>query len=73
MATNRSTQGGNDAGDGQDQTSESLAAAEAAIKEGLDEANRYLQRQLTERPLTVAATALGVGVLVGVLLGSRRS
>lgn len=49
-----------------------VAAAEAALKQGLGEAETYLKRQLEERPLTVAATALGVGVLIGLLLGGGR-
>ncbi|MDZ4690166.1 glycine zipper domain-containing protein [Terricaulis sp.] len=55
-----------------DAAGEAYAAAEEAIKDGLDEANRFLQRQLDERPLTVAATALGVGLVLGLLL-SRKS
>ncbi len=58
--------------DGAEAAGEAYAAAEAAIKDGLDEANRFLQRQLEERPLTVAATALGLGLVLGLLL-SRKS
>jgi ElaB/YqjD/DUF883 family membrane-anchored ribosome-binding protein len=46
--------------------------AQAAIEDGLDEAHRYLKRQWRERPVAVAATAMGVGLVIGLLLGSRR-
>ena len=51
---------------------EAYEAAQAAVEDGLDTAHRYLKRQWRERPLAVAATTLGVGFLIGVLLGSRR-
>lgn len=38
-----------------------------------DEAQRYMSERVRERPLTSAATALGVGVVIGLLLsGGRR-
>lgn len=46
--------------------------AQAVLEDGLDEAHRYLRRQWRERPVAVAATALGIGLVLGVLLGSRR-
>lgn len=49
-----------------------LEGAQNALEDGLDEAHRYLKRQWRERPLTVAATALGVGMIVGLMLGRRR-
>ena len=55
-----------------DAAGEAYAAAEEAIKDGLDEANRFLQRQLEERPLTVAATALGLGLVIGLLLSRKQ-
>jgi ElaB/YqjD/DUF883 family membrane-anchored ribosome-binding protein len=51
---------------------EAYETAQAAIEDGLDEAHRYLKRQWRERPVAVAATALGVGLVIGMLLGSRR-
>jgi ElaB/YqjD/DUF883 family membrane-anchored ribosome-binding protein len=51
---------------------EAYKAAHSAVEDGLDEAHRYLKRQWKERPVAVAATTLGVGVLIGLLLGSRR-
>ncbi|MEZ5996534.1 MAG: hypothetical protein R3C25_12375 [Hyphomonadaceae bacterium] len=47
-------------------------AAHAAIEDGIDDAHRYMKRQWRHRPLAVAATALGVGVVLGLLLGGRR-
>lgn len=49
--------------------------AEAALDElmdGLDEAHAYLKRHWEERPVAVAATALAVGVVIGLMLGRRR-
>jgi ElaB/YqjD/DUF883 family membrane-anchored ribosome-binding protein len=54
------------------QAGETIDAAEAAIREGLDEAHRYLKREWSERPVTVVAAALGAGILIGLLLGGRR-
>jgi ElaB/YqjD/DUF883 family membrane-anchored ribosome-binding protein len=51
---------------------EAYEAAHAAIEDGLDETHRYLKRQWRERPITVAAATLGVGLVIGLLLGSRR-
>ncbi|HRP12296.1 MAG TPA: hypothetical protein PLK37_14800 [Terricaulis sp.] len=51
---------------------EALDAARGAVGDGLDETHRYMKRQWKERPVAVAATAVGVGVLIGILLGSRR-
>jgi len=55
-----------------DRAREAYDAAQAAVEDGLDGAHRYLKRQWRERPMAVAATAVGVGVLIGVLLTSRR-
>jgi ElaB/YqjD/DUF883 family membrane-anchored ribosome-binding protein len=51
---------------------DALKQAQSAIEDGVDEAHHYLKRQWRERPITVAATALGVGLVVGLLLGNRR-
>jgi ElaB/YqjD/DUF883 family membrane-anchored ribosome-binding protein len=41
--------------------------------DSLDVAQRFVTEQVQERPLTATFTALGVGVLIGVLLaGGRR-
>ena len=47
-------------------------AAQAALEDGLGDAPRYLKRQWRDRPLAVAGVALSVGLVVGLLLGSRR-
>jgi ElaB/YqjD/DUF883 family membrane-anchored ribosome-binding protein len=41
--------------------------------EHLDEAQRYVVEQVRERPLMAAGTALGVGVLIGLLLSGGRN
>lgn len=56
------------------------SSAEAAYKtvkheaeDGIDTAHRYLRRQWKERPIAVAASAAGIGLLLGMLLsGGRR-
>jgi ElaB/YqjD/DUF883 family membrane-anchored ribosome-binding protein len=55
-----------------DRAEEMFEDAHAAVEDGLDEAHRYLKRQWRERPIAVAATAVGVGLILGLLLGSRR-
>jgi ElaB/YqjD/DUF883 family membrane-anchored ribosome-binding protein len=60
------------ADEARERAEEAYEAAHAAVEDGLDEAHRYLKRQWRERPVAVAAAAVGVGVLIGVLLTSRR-
>jgi ElaB/YqjD/DUF883 family membrane-anchored ribosome-binding protein len=55
-----------------DRAEEAYEAAQAAVEDGIDDAHRYLKRQWRERPVAVAATAVGIGVLLGILLTSRR-
>jgi ElaB/YqjD/DUF883 family membrane-anchored ribosome-binding protein len=40
--------------------------------ESLEEAGEYVTAQVRERPLAALGAALGVGVLIGLLLGSGR-
>ncbi len=72
MAKDRSGRAADMAEDAREQAEEAYAAAHAAIEDGLDEAHRYLKRQWRERPLAVAATAAGVGFILGLLLAGRR-
>lgn len=58
--------------DARERAEEMFEDAHAAVEDGLDEAHRYLKRQWRERPVAVAATAVGVGLILGLLLGSRR-
>jgi len=58
--------------DMRDRAEDAFERAQAAVEDGLDEAHRYLKRQWRERPVAVAATALGAGVIIGLLIGSRR-
>lgn len=51
---------------------EALEAAHEALEDGLDEAHSYLKRQWRERPVAVAASAVGIGLVIGLILGSRR-
>ncbi len=72
MANDRAKRAAELAEEARERAEEAYEAAHAAIEDGLDEAHRYLKRQWRERPVAVAATAVGVGLLVGPLLGSRR-
>jgi ElaB/YqjD/DUF883 family membrane-anchored ribosome-binding protein len=47
-------------------------AAREAAEDGLDQAHDYLKRQWEDRPIAVAGAALGIGLVLGLLLGSRR-
>ena len=58
--------------DVRERAEEAFERAQSAVEDGLDEAHRYLKRQWRERPVAVAATALGAGVVLGLLIGSRR-
>ena len=60
------------ADDVRDRAEEAFERAQAAVEDGLDEAHRYLKRQWRERPVAVAATALGAGIIIGLLIGGRR-
>jgi ElaB/YqjD/DUF883 family membrane-anchored ribosome-binding protein len=55
-----------------EEAEETGEAIYGAVEDGLDEAHRYLKRQWDERPVAVAATALGIGLVLGLMLGSRR-
>lgn len=51
---------------------EMVDEARVAVEDGFDDAYRYLKRQCRDNPLGVTATALGVGLIIGLLMGSRR-
>lgn len=72
MAKDRMTRAAELAEEARDRAEEAYEAAHAAIEDGLDDAHRYMRRQWKDRPLAVTGTALGVGLLVGLLLASRR-
>lgn len=72
MAKDKMTRAAELAEEARERAEEAYEAAQAAIEDGLDDAHRYLKRQWKERPLAVAGTALGVGLIVGLILGSRR-
>ncbi len=58
--------------DMRERAEDAFERAQTAVEDGLDEAHRYLKRQWRERPVAVAATALGAGVIIGLLIGGRR-
>jgi len=74
MAKDRAARAAELAEEARERAEEAYEAAHAAVEDGLDEAHRYLKRQWRERPVAVAATAVGVGLLIGLLIGggSRR-
>jgi ElaB/YqjD/DUF883 family membrane-anchored ribosome-binding protein len=72
MAKDKMSRAAELAEEARERAEEAYEAAHAAVEDGLDEAHRYLKRQWRERPVAVAATAVGVGLIIGLLLGSRR-
>lgn len=60
------------AAQGASDVEDDLAALQDEVMQNLEDAGGYLKRQLEERPIAVAAAALGVGLLVGLLIGRRR-
>lgn len=57
----------------QEHADDTMEHVSEAARDGLDEANKYLRRQWRERPVAVAATAFGLGMLLGMALsGGRR-
>jgi len=72
MAEDRATRAAELAEEGRERAEKTYEAAHDAVEDGLDQAHRYLKRQWRERPVAVAATAVGVGVLIGLLLGGSR-
>jgi ElaB/YqjD/DUF883 family membrane-anchored ribosome-binding protein len=72
MAKDRAARAAEMAEEARERAEEAYAAAHAAVEDGLDEAHRYLKRQWRERPLAVAATAVGIGMILGMLLAGRR-
>ncbi len=53
------------------QSKDRLNHALDAAGEGADKAQAFVTKQMHERPVTTAATALGAGVLLGLLLSRR--
>jgi ElaB/YqjD/DUF883 family membrane-anchored ribosome-binding protein len=51
---------------------EMLRDARDAVEDQFDDAYKLLKRQCRENPLGVTGAALGVGLVIGLLLGSRR-
>ncbi|MBX9745934.1 MAG: hypothetical protein K2X34_03470 [Hyphomonadaceae bacterium] len=72
MAKDKAARAAELAEEARERAEEAYEAARDAVEDGLDEAHRYLKRQWRERPVAVAATTLGIGLLIGLLLGSRR-
>jgi ElaB/YqjD/DUF883 family membrane-anchored ribosome-binding protein len=72
MATDRAKRAAELAEEARARAEEAYEAAHDAIEDGLDDAHRYLKRQWRERPVAVVATAAGVGLLFGLLIGGGR-
>ncbi|MBK6703610.1 MAG: hypothetical protein IPG56_07505 [Caulobacteraceae bacterium] len=72
MAKDRMARAAELAEEARERAEEAYEAAHEAVEDGIDSAHRYLKRQWRDRPLAVTASAVGVGLIVGMLLGSRR-
>jgi ElaB/YqjD/DUF883 family membrane-anchored ribosome-binding protein len=72
MAEDRHNGNGGAASQVRDEADDMFEAARAEIEGALQDAHVYLKRNWSERPVTLVAAALGVGVLIGLLLGGRR-
>ena len=72
MAKDRMARAAELAEEARERAEEAYEAAHAAVEDGIDTAHRYMKRQWRGRPLAVTASAVGVGLIVGMLLGSRR-
>ena len=72
MSKDRMARAAELAEEARERAEEAYEAAHAAVEDGLDTAHRYMKRQWRDRPLAVTASAVGVGLILGLLLGSRR-
>lgn len=73
MSKDKASRAAELAEEARERAEQAYQAATEAVEDGLDDAHRYLKRQWRERPLAVAATTLGIGVILGVLIsGGRR-
>ena len=72
MAKDRMARAAELAEEARERAEEAYEAAHEAVEDGLDSAHRYMKRQWRDRPLAVAASAVGIGLILGLLLGSRR-
>jgi len=72
MSKDRMARAAELAEEARERAEEAYEAAHAAVEDGIDTAHRYMKRQWRDRPLAVTASAVGVGLIVGMLLGSRR-
>ncbi len=72
MAKDRMARAAELAEEARERAEEAYEAAHDAVEDGIDTAHRYMKRQWRDRPLAVTASAVGIGVIVGMLLGGRR-
>jgi len=72
MSRDRASRAAELAEEAREKAEEAYQAAQTAVEDGIDDAHRYLKRQWRERPLAVAASTLGAGVLIGLLIGAGR-
>lgn len=72
MAKDRMARAAELAEEARERAEEAYEAAHEAVEDGLDSTHRYMKRQWRDRPLAVAASAVGIGLILGLLLGSRR-
>ena len=51
---------------------EAYEHAHDVVEDGIGDAQRFIRRQWRKNPVGVAATALGIGIVIGVLIGGSR-
>lgn len=56
-----------------DQARDQIESVIGAARKNLRHADGYLRDQIRDRPMTAAATAVGIGFVLGVLLSGRRA
>lgn len=60
-------------GRGYEQARDQIQDAYGAARQNLRQADSYLRDQMRQHPMTSAATAVGLGLVLGMLMAGRRS
>jgi ElaB/YqjD/DUF883 family membrane-anchored ribosome-binding protein len=60
-------------GRGYEEARDQIQEAYGAARKNLRQADSYLRNQMRAHPMTSAATAVGIGLIVGMMFAGRRS